>query len=294
MTFSRQQILDRLRQQLAAGNPILGTSAGIGIVGKCAEEGGADLIILYSTAKTRMMGVQTTMIEGYSNPITLEMFDEVKNVVHNTPIIGGVEANDIYVLDLEKSVQRFIDKGFDGYINFPTVSLKENLLGGGPQGMMRKYNTSFAAGYKQENWGWQREVEMIKKLHDKDIFTMVYAVTTPDAEDMARAGADVVCVHVGPSRGGLAGYAMTGHDEKGMEALMEYSQDMIDAARAINPEVIVLLHGGPFDDPESTGVIYEQTNAQGFVAASAFERVPIERALVGAAQAFKNFKIKES
>lgn len=293
MAFTRQQIVNRLRKQIADGRPILGTGASNGIIGKCAEEGGADIIIMYSTGRTRMMGIQTTMIEGYSNPITLDMFDEVKNVVHDTPIIGGVEANDIYVLDLEKSVQRFVDKGFDGFINFPTVSLKENLLGGGPEGMMRKYNASFAPGYKQDTWGWQREVDMIRLLHEKDIFTMVYAVTTADAEDMTRAGADVVCVHVGPSRGGLAGYAMTGHDDKGIVALMEYSQDMIDAARAINPEVFVLLHGGPFDDPESTGVIYEKTTAQGFVAASAFERVPIERALVGAAKAFKNFEINQ-
>lgn len=286
MPFTRQAILDRLHAQIAAGNAILGAGVSNGLIARCAAAGGADLLIVYSTGKTRMMGVPTTMITGVSNPITLEMIDEMTNVVHDTPFIGGVEADDIYTLDLAQSLDRFPAKGFSGVINFPTVGLRENLLGD-PSMTERKFNASFAAGYGQQNWGWKREVEMIRLARQKDIFTMTYVVTREDAEDMARAGADVICVHVGPSKGGMTGYKMTGHDDTGLDGLMAYSQDVIEGARKVNPDVVCLLHGGPFYDPDTTRVIYEKTDAQGFVAASAVERIPIEKAVVGVCQGFK-------
>jgi len=291
MQFTRQQILDRLRAQIADGKAILGAGVSNGLIARCAAAGGADLLVVYSTGKTRMMGVPTTMIQGVSNPITLEMIDEMTNVVHDKPFIGGVEADDIYMLDLDKSLQRFLDKGYSGVINFPTVGLKENLMGDANM-TERKFNASFAVGYGQENWGWQREVDLIRLAHEKDVFTMTYVVTRPDAEDMAHAGADVICVHVGPSKGGMTGYKMTGHDDRGLDGLMAYSQDIIEGVRAINPEVICLLHGGPFYDPETTAVIYEKTDAEGFVAASAVERIPIERAVVDVCKGFKAQSIR--
>lgn len=291
MQFTRSQILERLRAQTAEGKAILGAGVSNGLIARCAAAGGADLLIVYSTGKTRMMGVPTTMITGVSNPITLQMIEEMTNVVHDTPFIGGVEADDIYMLDLEASLERFPAKGFSGVINFPTVGLRENLLGD-PKMTERKFNASFAAGYGQDSWGWQREVDMIRMAREKDLFTMTYVVTRPDAEDMARAGADVICVHVGPSKGGRTGYTMTGHDDTNLDGLMAYSQDVMDGARAANPDVICLLHGGPFYDPESTRVIYEKTDAEGFVAASAVERIPIERAVVGVCEEFKKQGIR--
>jgi len=292
MAFTRQEILSKLRSEIADGKAILGAGVSNGLIAKSAATGGADLLVVYSTGKTRMMGVPTTMIEGVSNPITLDMIDEMTNVVKDTPFIGGIEANDIYVLDLEKSIDRFLQKGFSGFINFPTKGLKENLLG--DENMTeRKYNASFAEGYGQPSWGWQREVDMIRLLNEKDIFTMVYACSVSDAEDMARAGADVICVHVGPSRGGKTGYKMTGNDHRGLDGTLGFSQEMMDAARAINPDVICLLHGGPFYDPQSTEIIYEKTDADGFVAASAAERIPIETAVSGVCAGFKQHKIKQ-
>jgi predicted TIM-barrel enzyme len=127
--ISRQEILDRLKGEIAERRPILGAGCSAGIIAKCAEAGKADLIIVYSTGKSRMMGLPTTII-GPSNPITLDMFDEIANVVKDTPIIAGIEANDLFYLDLETSLGRFIDEGFNGVINFPTVGLYENLIEG--------------------------------------------------------------------------------------------------------------------------------------------------------------------
>ncbi len=281
MRVGRGEILSRLKKEVAEGRPILGAGCSAGIIARCAETGGADLIIVYSTGRTRMMGLPTTMITGTSNAMTLEMVDELSNVVKSTPIIAGVEANDIFCLDLEKSLTRFLGKGFSGVINFPTVGLYENLIEGGMA--LRKFTEALAPGYGVDHWGWSREVEMIRVLHELNIFTMCYVFTPSDAVAMVQAGVDVVCVHVGPTMGGLTGYAPT----EDMDALLGKAQDVIDAAKDVRSDVICLIHGGPFYDPAATKVVYEKTGAVGFVGASAIERVPIEKAVVTVCKEYK-------
>jgi len=286
--FSRKEIIDRLRKEILEKRWILGAGCSNGLIAKCAEIGKADLIIVYSSGKSRLMGLATTMVMfGNSNSITLEMYDELANVVKRTPIIAGIEANDISCLDLEVSLKRFLDKGFNGVINFPTVGLYENLIDGGMA--FRKYTESNAPGYGVAHWGWSREVEMMRRLHDWDVFTMAYVLSPADAAEMAKAGIDVICPHVGPTMGGMAGSAPLG----GMDELLKKAQEMMEAAKKVNPNVICLVHGGPFNSPESTKVIYERTDAQGFVGASAIERIPVENAVVNACKGYKSVKPKE-
>ena len=151
-SFSRKEILNRLKKEIVEKKAILGAGCSTGLIAKCVEIGKADMIIVYSTGKTRMMGLPTTMITGVSNAMTLEMVDELLNVVKDTPIIAGVEANDIFCLDQDKSLKRFIDKGFSGVINFPTVGLNENLIEGGMR--LRKSTEKMARGYGVDHWGW--------------------------------------------------------------------------------------------------------------------------------------------
>jgi predicted TIM-barrel enzyme len=279
--IERKEILNRLKKEISEKRPILGAGCSAGIMAKCAEIGRADLIIVYSTGRTRMMGLPTTMITGTSNPITLEMVDELANVVKSTPIIAGVEANDIFCLNLEASLKRFVDKGFSGVINFPTVGLYENLIEGGVA--LRRFTEAMAPGYGVEHWGWSREIEMIRILNEWDIFTMSYVFTPGDAVDMVKAGVDVVCVHVGPSMGGLTGYAPM----EDVDTLLAKAQEIIKASKDARSEVICVIHGGPFYDPESTKIVYEKTDARGFVAASAIERIPVEKAVITVCKDYK-------
>ena len=279
--MNRAEILSRLKDTLAKGDVIIGAGCSAGIVAKCAELGGADLIVCYSTGRSRIMGLRTEVI-GHSNPRTLDMYGEISNVVHNTPIIAGIEANDQTTYDLGIVIDRFVDQGFDGFINFPTVGNHEHVS----DFFLREYE-NIATSLKQP-WGFAREVELIRLLRVRDIFTMCYVFNAEQAARMAEAGVDVVCAHVGGTAGGLIGFPADPIEES-----LANAQRIMEGAWDVDPDVICLAHGGPFAEPEDTRVLYERTDAQGFVGASSIERIPIEKAVMSAVKTFKNHKVRK-
>lgn len=279
--MNRNEILGRLRATLENDDAIIGAGCSAGIVAKCAELGGADLIVCYSTGRSRIMGLRTAVI-GHSNPRTLAMYDEIGNVVNDTPIIAGIEANDQTTYDLGKVIDRFLDQGFDGFINFPTVGNEEHVS----PFFVREYEN--IANSLGQPWGFAREVELIRLLRERDIFTMCYVFNPEQAARMAAVGVDVVCAHVGGTAGGLIGFPADPMSES-----LENAQRIMQGAWGVEPEVICLAHGGPFAEPEDTAALYEQTDAQGFVGASSIERIPIEKAVMGAVKAFKSHKIRK-
>lgn len=279
--MNRDEILSRLNKTLSNGDAIIGAGCSAGIVAKCAELGGADLIVCYSTGKSRIMGLRTEVI-GHSNPRTLEMYDEISNVVSDTPIIAGIEANDQTTYDLNRVIDRFLNQGFDGFINFPTVGNHERVS----DFFLREYqNIAESLG---QPWGFVREVELIRRLRERNIFTMSYVFNPEQAAQMARAGVDVVCAHVGGTAGGLIGFPADPLQES-----LENTQRIMEGAWGVDADVICLAHGGPFAEPEDTAALYAGTDAQGFVGASSIERIPIEKAVMSAVKAFKNHKIRQ-
>jgi len=272
--FTRKSILTRLRKNIAEGRPILGAGSSVGIVAKSAEAGGADLIIVYSTGRSRIMGLPTTQI-GHSNPITLSMFNEISNVVDDTPIIGGAEAVDPTYRRLPLLIKDFRDAGFDGLINFPTV------------GNRADFSTSRA----HVGQGFDRELEMVRLAREQDYLTMAYVWNPEQAREMAAAGVDINVAHVGWTVGGLSG---AGESAMSLQEGCERSQAMIEATWKENKEVICLAHGGPLAAPDDTRVLYEQTDAQGFVGASSLERIPIEAGVMAAAKGFKDQTLRGS
>ncbi len=279
--INRAEILSRLRATLAEGDAIIGAGCSAGIVAKCAELGGADLIVCYSTGRSRIMGLRTEVI-GHSNPRTLDMYDEISNVVKDSPIIAGIEANDQTTYDLGIVIDRFVDRGFDGFINFPTVGNHEHVS----DFFLREYE-NIASSLKQP-WGFAREVELIRLLRARDVFTMCYVFNAEQAARMAEVGVDVVCAHVGGTAGGLIGFPADP-----MEESLDSAQRIMEGAWNVDPDVICLAHGGPFAEPEDTRVLYARTDAQGFVGASSIERIPIEKAVMSAVKGFKNHKVRE-
>src|SRR4051812_32976963 len=146
--FTREQCLERLRAQLAAGKPILGGGAGTGLSARCAEAGGIDLIIIYNSGRFRMAGrgsLAGMMPYGDANQIVLEMAREVLPVVRNTPVLAGVCGTDPFRI-MRLFLREVQAAGFSGVQNFPTVGLIDG---------------TFRRGLEETGMGYDREVEMI-------------------------------------------------------------------------------------------------------------------------------------
>ena len=273
--ISREKALARLREQVATGTPILGAGAGTGISAKFAERGGVDLIIIYNSGRFRMAGrgsLSGLMPYGDANAIVVDMAAEVLPVVQDTMVLAGVCGTDPFRL-MPVFLQRLKAMGFDGVQNFPTVGLIDGV---------------FRQNLEETGMGYAQEVEMIHLAHEMDLLTCPYVFNEKDTVKMAEAGADVLVPHMGLTTKGSIGAetALT------LEASARRVQAMHDAAKAVNPDILVLCHGGPIAEPDDAQYLFDHTEGiVGFFGASSIERLPTEVALENQARRFKSLNL---
>jgi predicted TIM-barrel enzyme len=270
-------VLGRLRQTIAEGSIIVGAGAGIGLSAKFIEKGGADLILVYNSGRFRMAGrgsLAGMMPYSDANQVVVEMANEVLPVVEHTPVLAGVCGTDPF-RDMRSFLAQLRRLGFIGVQNFPTVGLIDG---------------KFRQNLEETGMGYEKEVEMIRLAHEMDLVTTPYVFTVDEGERMARAGADVIVVHVGLTTSGTIG-AQTALS---LDECVGVIQEIRDAVVRINPEVIVLCHGGPLAGPEDAEYVLSRTRGvHGFFGASSMERLPVELAIQENAQAFKRLKIRQ-
>lgn len=276
MAFTREQIYGNLKKQIEEGKSLVGAGAGTGISAKCAQAGGVDLIIIYNSGRYRMAGrgsLAGLMPYGDANAIVLEMANEVLPIATETPVLAGVCGTDPFRL-MDKYLQSLKDVGFSGVQNFPTVGLIDGV---------------FRQNLEETGMGYDLEVEMIKKAHEIGLFTTPYVFNEEDARKMAKAGADVLVAHMGLTTKGSIGAqtALT------LDDCVERIQNIADAGREINPDIMVICHGGPIAEPEDAKYIIEKTKGiNGFFGASSIERIPTEKAIKEQVLNFKKIEIK--
>ena len=273
--FTREQCLQRLRSQIAAGKPIIGGGAGTGISAKCAEAGGIDLIIIYNSGRFRMAGRGSLcgmMPYGDANQIVVDMAREVLPIVKNTPVLAGVCGTDPFRL-MNHFLRDIQALGFSGVQNFPTVGLIDG---------------TFRQGLEETGMGYQLEVEMIRQARQLGLLTCPYVFTENEAKAMAHAGADVLIPHMGLTTKGSIG----AHTALTLEEAARRVQALHDAAKAVNPDILVLCHGGPISEPEDAQYILTHTKGiAGFFGASSIERLPTETAITGCVRRFKEMRL---
>ena len=269
--ISREEALNRLHAQVEAGKPIVGCGAGTGISAKFAEAGGADLIIIYNSGRYRMAGrgsLAGLMPYGDANGIVVEMASEVLPVVKNTPVQAGVCGTDPFRL-MPVFIRQLKEMGFTGIQNFPTVGLIDGNL---------------RANLEATGMGYDKEVDAVAIAHDLDMLTTPYVFNVDEAKAMAEAGADVLVAHMGLTTAGSIGAAVALTLEESVERVLEIAA----AGRAVNPDVLVICHGGPFDEPENVAQgMAMMPGIAGFFGASSIERLPTERAITAQVKAFK-------
>src|SRR5438874_2095449 len=240
--FTREQCLDRLRAQVAAGKPIIGGGAGTGLSAKCAEAGGIDLIIIYNSGRFRMAGrgsLSGMMPYGDANQIVMDMAREVLPVVRNTPVLAGVCGTDPFRI-MKRFLREVQAVGFSGVQNFPTVGLID--------GTMRQ-------GLEETGMGFDLEVDMIREARSLGLLTCPYVFTEPEATAMAQAGADVLIPHMGLTTKGSIG----AQSAQTLEEAAKRVQALHDAAKSVNPDVLLLCHGGPISEPHDAQYILSHT-----------------------------------
>ena len=270
----RSTLLERFRAKIAAGQPLIGGGAGTGLSAKCEEAGGIDLIVIYNSGRYRMAGrgsLAGLLAYGNANEIVCEMALEVLPVVKHTPVLAGVNGTDPFMIP-DQFLKRLIDLGFSGVQNFPTVGLIDG---------------TFRANLEETGMGYALEVEMIARAHALGLLTTPYVFSEADAQAMAGAGADLIVCHLGLTTGGAIGAetALT------LDDCVVSINAWAAAAKAVNPEVIVLCHGGPIATPEDAQHVLARCPAcHGFYGASSMERLPSEVALTETTKRFVQIK----
>ncbi|KRU30364.1 TIM-barrel signal transduction protein [Clostridium sporogenes] len=270
-TMTRKEIMKKFREEVKNGKTLVGVGAGTGITAKSSEAGGADMLIIYNSGRYRMAGrgsLAGLLSYGDANQIVVEMGSEVLPVVKDTPVLAGVCGTDPFrVMDVY--LKQLKDQGFSGVQNFPTVGLID--------GVFRK-------NLEETGMGYGLEVEMIRKAHELDMLTTPYVFDPEQAKAMAEAGADILVAHMGLTTKGTIGAktALT------LDDCVKKIEDIIKAGREVNPDIMVICHGGPIAEPEDAKYVIERTEGiDGFFGASSIERFAAEKGIKSQTEAFK-------
>ena len=278
MRYTRQQVNERLRAQVAQGRPIVGAGAGTGISAKFAEAGGADLIIIYNSGRYRMAGhgsLAGLLAYGDANQIVKEMGErEVLPIVKAAPVIAGIMGTDP-LRQMDYFLKELDALGFSGINNFPTVGLIDG---------------RFRMELERTNMGFGKEVDAIRLAHRMGFFTVVYVFNPDEATAMAEAGADAVIAHMGLTVGGTIGLETS--DAMQLADAPAAVQAIGEAAWRVNADALLLCHGGPIAMPEDAAYVLARCDAVGFVGASSMERLPVETAITETTRAFKSVALR--
>jgi len=271
----RAELVARLRSNIDAGVPIVGAGAGTGISAKMAEAGGADMAIIYNSGRYRMAGrgsLAGLLAYGDANAIVVEMAAEVLPVVSRMAVLAGINGTDPFRI-MKVFLRQLREIGFDGVQNFPTVGLIDG---------------DFRRNLEATGMSYDMEIAAIAEAHAQDMFTSPYVFDPDQARAMVEAGADQLVAHIGLTTAGSIGAGVAFTLDEAIDRVMA----MAEAGKAVRRDIIVLCHGGPFDEPTAVGVaLRRMPGIHGFFGASSVERLPTERAIRGQVEAFKQLEV---
>ena len=121
---------------------------------------------------------------------------------------------------------------------------------------------------------YQLEVDIIRLAHSLNLLTTPYVFNPSEAERMADAGADLIVAHMGVTTGGSIG----AKSSKTLDDCVARIQRIADAARGVNPDVLVICHGGPISEPADAEVHHYEVSWRGRILRGQLSRAPSGRA----------------
>lgn len=271
--YKESEVIAMLKKQVDAKKMLFMPNCGCGLTAKLQEKGGADLICVSATSYWRMKGQGSLApLMPYSdiNKVIMDLAPEIVANVTKAPILALAGAtNPLY--PHKKHLQDLWDAGISGINPF----------------MMMIYGDAIMEQMKQIDMGWEREVEFVAEAHRMEMFSLAYAFTPDEAHILAEVGCPAISSHVGSTVGGMKG----AKSNLTLDEATELSQRIFDAAKAVNPNIILFAHGGPMKGPDEAKYVVTHTDAVGFIGGSAAERMPIEKAVLAATQEYKEISL---
>lgn len=268
----RQHILKLLHAQININGHIVGAAVGSGMTAKYTVMGGADLLLALSAGKYRIMGRSSHasyLCYGSNNDIVMDMgVHELLPIIKDVPILFGLFSTDpeIHLYEYLKEIR---ENGFSGIVNFPTMGLIDG---------------KFRQALEEEGNGFGKEVEAIKLARYLDLFTLAFVTNEEETKQMLEAGADVICLHLGLTKGGILG----AKKYISIEEAKRMAVRIFQMCREIQPDTIRMIYAGPANTPIDMQYLYKNTGCQGYIGGSTFERIPAERAILNTTRAFKS------
>lgn len=282
MKYIERQILRQsLQEKVKEGIPLILAGAGCGLSAKAEEAAGADLIMAYNSGVYRMDGhVSLVGYRYYSdgNQDTLDLARELTGAVDHTPVMAGVCADDPW-RDKDAFLDRLTALGYSGITNVPSIS-----------GAAMARGSVFGADARYYGMGAAAELDMVRRCGRKGIFTAMYAYNEEDVHILTCEGTDLISVHVGGTAGGSTG--SLGEKLMPLEAAAEKTDRCFEIALRDNPQVLLVTHGGPFEDPEAMRYCFAHARCHGYIGASGIERIPVEKELQKVYAAYQSLRLK--
>lgn len=271
--MDREYILRLLHAQVNINGHIVGAAVGSGMTAKYAVMGGSDFVMALSAGKYRVMGrssYASYFCYGNSNQTVMELGTrELLPVIQEVPVLFGLFASDpeIHLYEYLKMIK---ENGFSGIVNYPTMSLIDG---------------KFRIALEEEGNTYQKEVEAIRLAHYYDLFTVAFVTNAEESELMIEAGADVICAHLGLTKGGYLGAKNVLSIQDGKKL----TDEIFEVCMKKNPDALRMIYAGPASTSIDMQYMYQNTACQGYIGGSTFERIPVERAIYNTTKAFKSY-----
>lgn len=276
-----EAILAGLKKKAANREPLMIASAGSGLVAKLLEREGVDCINTFSGARLRANGMGTMsmmwpILDSNRQTLDYTREDIMPALEGKAFVCACLNANDP-LKDMRMVLEECRAMGVQSVSNIgPSISYVD------PDSEIRRVLTS--AGITFDN-----EVDMLVLAREMGMITIGLAFTEEDALALAeRAKPHVFCWHAGTTKGGLTGY------DKGdtIEETAADTERIYGLVRERHPDVLLVAHGAAMETPEDARYMLANTSGHGFWTGSSTERLPIERAVTGAARAFRELRFE--
>jgi predicted TIM-barrel enzyme len=258
-----ERMVDGRRQR----RPIICAGVGSGVTAKGAVEGGADFIAVYNTAVYRVMGLPTALAflpYDNANQLTFEALPQVTAAAGSTPVLAGIGVHDPRV-DVERVLTNVAGMRVAGVTNEPFIGI---------------YSPDLRSHLEAAGLGYAREVSLVRHAVKHDLLTLGWVFDSSQATAMAEAGAHFLGINLGLTTFGT-------NDPGHLDRAIRTVQEIVEAAQGVRRDVFTLIHGGPFNDPETVAAALRATDADGYVTGSTAEAAPVRAAVADTIRRFR-------